>query len=160
MFHTTHHIQKRDLLWGCYTRVSTTCNPLWTKTTKVNNQLETPLLVPWGIIVYNGALTIRPAWQWLLYTFSTLLCTGIFLEIFNQYMNGITGKRYDFSFFKCTFYDQKHDFLQIFLNKRYVITEYKFNYITALPCFILLCMGELSCKILIAIHETILRIVP
>ena len=31
MFHTTHHIQKRDLLLGCWTKVTKYHNPLWTR---------------------------------------------------------------------------------------------------------------------------------
>ena len=30
-FHTTHHIQKRELLRGCYTKITISKNPLWTK---------------------------------------------------------------------------------------------------------------------------------
>ena len=159
--HTTHHTQKRDLLWGCYTRVSTTRNPLWTKTTRVKTQIDIPFIIGISFLVHTKLFFIKPFWKSCLYTFGTGFCIGGFQGMLDHCCNNRTRTVHNFLFFKHIVCNKDIGFLDsfwraIFLHKKYIITEYQFNIVTALPCFGVFLFYHTFCSFFILIRKIII----
>ena len=126
MFHITHHIQKRDLLLGCWTKVVKYHNPLWTRTVILKKELlYLPEILMTSLYMYPPVSAVR-----------VLICIGLAIMVrmirdFLLLVHGLSSKKFGFREFVKK--DQGS-----FLIDQWTFTKYNFNKIAAIPCCLVL----------------------
>ena len=137
LFQTTHQIQRRDLLWGCYTKVSTQNNLFWKKKIIIKNQLNIPEFLGWGTAIYSWKALKVSFLRGCVYFGVIVALSKIF--IFNP-LNNISNikKQCGFTAVKYTSYKEMGSSLYI----QYTITEYNFRSILLIPFIITQELGK------------------
>ena len=130
MFHTTHHIQKRDLLWGCYTKVSISKNPLWTKKIVSKKQVCLDLLIM-IVLIYNFSSLFDTKTNILLGLLWMRLCP-VDRFIIEPERDEFRMRQYKFKYMTRLYYQYKY---RIFYTQDN-FTTYKSNFVTAAPLLI------------------------
>ena len=128
--HTTHHIQKRDLLWGCYTRVSTMKNPLWTKKITIKTQAPIDLFLMIGVFYKTFTPPITELKLILGCLYPHIRPIDRFIIEPKRKELGIQQR--SLKYMSRCYYKEKNNAFYI----QNTITEYKANFITAIPLLI------------------------
>ena len=128
MLSTTHHIQKRDLFKGCYTKVSVYKNPFYTKTKKESYKIILPELfgILFGITVCYAFIYHTVSWYIIAVWFLNYIYTLILQNCHSNTPNYI----YPYPKDERTF---KNSVNKIFY-KISNVTSYNFGSLLSIPC--------------------------
>ena len=128
LFSSTQHVQKRDLIWGCYTKIQNIQNPFYTQKVTTKN---VTIMMFFNAGVVKGVLSVL--FKLSQTTDIALFITGcVFLHDLPSHLHERAYHKQKTSFMTHKSYKKK--FRGGFWGTSYVFTEYKFNIISVLPC--------------------------